>query len=231
MERFVKCLKEIKNRKVDFFLNTGDSIMAVDRENSTRQEVYDQWNAWDNCMKEIADYDMYSCVGNHDIWWAGEKSDEMHGVPYAAKRLKMPKRYYSAKKEKWHFIMLDGNNSGITLDPEQMNWLKQQLENIPQGEYALIMSHYPILTVTGSWEGGQHKDHNALKDLFYKHKDKVKGCLSGHQHLLDRAWYNDVYYFCNGAMSGFWWGGRRQAFRETFLLSGNTTGICYIKIL
>ena len=99
MERFVKCLKEVKTKKVDFFLNTGDSIMAVDRDNSTRQEVYDQWNAWDSCIKEIADYDMYSCVGNHDIWWAGGKSDEMYGVPYAAKRLKMPNRYYSAKKE------------------------------------------------------------------------------------------------------------------------------------
>lgn len=62
--------------------------MAVDRDNSTRQEVYDQWNAWDTCIKEIADYDMYSCVGNHDIWWAGGKSDEMYGVPYAAKGLK-----------------------------------------------------------------------------------------------------------------------------------------------
>ncbi|XJR87152.1 metallophosphoesterase family protein [Elizabethkingia anophelis] len=72
MERFVKCLKEVKTKKVDFFLNTGDSIMAVDRDNSTRQEVYDQWNAWDSCIKEIADYDMYSCVGNHDIWWPAE---------------------------------------------------------------------------------------------------------------------------------------------------------------
>lgn len=229
MERFVKCLKEVKTKKVDFFLNTGDSIMAVDRDNSTRQEVYDQWNAWDNCIKEIADYDMYSCVGNHDIWWAGGKSDEMYGVPYAAKRLKMPNRYYSTRKGKWHFIMLDGNNSGVTLDPEQMNWLKQELENIPQGEYALIMSHYPILTVTGTFEGGQHKDHVALKDLFYKHKDKVKGCLSGHQHLLDRAWYNDVYYFCNGAMSGFWWGEGDKRSAKPFYYQETPPGYAILK--
>ncbi len=67
------------------------------------------------------------------------------------------------------------------------------------------MSHFPILTVTNTWEGGQHKDHKELKQLFYQHKDKVRVCLSGHQHLLDRAWYNGVHYFCNGAMSGFWW--------------------------
>lgn len=67
------------------------------------------------------------------------------------------------------------------------------------------MSHYPILTVTSTWEGGQHKDHKELKQLFYQHKDKVRVCLSGHQHLLDRAWYDGVDYFCNGAMSGFWW--------------------------
>ncbi|WP_261512971.1 hypothetical protein [Chryseobacterium paludis] len=68
-----------------------------------------------------------------------------------------------------------------------MQQLHYIIYNIPQGEYVLIMSHYPILTVTGTWEGGQHKDHIVLKDLFYKHRDKVKGCLSGHQHLLDRA--------------------------------------------
>jgi Icc protein len=55
------------------------------------------------------------------------------------------------------------------------------------------------------WEGGQHKDHATLRKLFYKHKNKVRVCLSGHQHLLDRNVFNGVHYFCNGAMSGFWW--------------------------
>jgi 3',5'-cyclic-AMP phosphodiesterase len=205
-ERFIKCLEEIKKKKVDFFLNGGDSIHAADYKDITRERVLEQWKCWDDCMQTLRGYEVYSCVGNHDNWWEVSKDDKMYGPDYAAKRAGMPKRYYSFTKPNWHFIILDGNNEGISLDNEQMEWLKKELDVVPTGNHVLIMSHFPILTVTNTWEGGQHKDHKELKQLFYKHKNKVRVCLSGHQHLLDRAWYNDVHYFCNGAMSGFWWG-------------------------
>ncbi|MFT3948750.1 MAG: metallophosphoesterase [Agriterribacter sp.] len=132
--------------------------------------------------------EVYSCIGNHDPWWsAPSKEDEMYGIPYTVKRLGIPHNYYSFTKKNWHFIILDGNYKGITLGEAQTEWLKEALDKVPQGYFVLLMSHYPVLTVTGTWEGGQHKDHKALKQLFYRHKDKVKVCLSGHQHLLDRA--------------------------------------------
>lgn len=204
--RFIKCLDEIKTKKVDFFLNTGDSIHAADYKDITRERVLEQWATWDECIKHLSDYELHSCIGNHDPWWAApSKEDEMYGVKYAAKRVGMPHRYYSFVKKNWHFIVLDGNNAGISLDEAQMQWLRQQLQAVPTGHYVLLMSHYPILTVTSAWEGGQHKDHAILKKLFYEHKDKVRVCLSGHQHLLDSCTYNNVNYYCNGAMSGFWW--------------------------
>lgn len=206
-ERFKRCLEEIKARKVDFFLNGGDSIHAADYKEITREQVLEQWNTWDECMEVLKGYEIYSCIGNHDPWWAAPSADDnMYGIDYAVKRAGMPHRYYSFSKENWRFIVLDGNHEGITLDRPQMDWLKNELASMPAGTFALLMSHYPILTVTNTWEGGQHKDHQELKQLFFHHKDKVKVCLSGHQHLLDRAWYNGVNYFCNGAVSGFWWG-------------------------
>jgi hypothetical protein len=35
----------------------------------------------------------------------------------------------------------------------------------------------------------------------------VKLAISGHIHLLDEVVYNDVTYYCNGAVSGNWWKG------------------------
>lgn len=205
-ERFQKCLKEVMTHKVDFFLNSGDSIFAADYSDVTREKMLDQWSAWDESIKVIDKYELHSCVGNHDLWWhAPSKEDEMYGVNYAAKRLGMPHRYYSFSKKNWHFFILDGNNKGVSLDPEQMAWLEKGLEAVPTGHFALLMSHFPILSVTGSWEGGTHSDNVILRKLFYKHKEKVKVCLSGHQHLLDSNVFNGVQYFCNGAMSGFWW--------------------------
>ncbi|PYF74302.1 metallophosphoesterase family protein [Pedobacter nutrimenti] len=207
-ERFKKCLKEIVSiHKPDFFLNGGDTIHDASYDNVVREQVTEQWAVWDECTTMLSSYEVHSCIGNHDTWWAApSKEDQMYGKDYVVKRLKIPKRYYSFSKKGWHFIVLDGNNKNITLDPEQFKWLEKELEELPQNTPVLLMSHYPILTVTNTWEGGQHGDHKELKQLFYKHKDKVKVCLSGHQHLLDRAWYNGIEYYCNGAMSGFWWG-------------------------
>ncbi|MFC1222917.1 metallophosphoesterase family protein [Pedobacter sp. BG31] len=206
--RFKACLNQIISKhKVDFFLNGGDSINDASYDNVVRNQVTEQWDIWDECTKVIDKYKIYSCIGNHDIWWkAPATDDEMYGKNYVVKRLKIPNRYYSFSKKNWHFIILDGNNSKISLDDEQYNWLEQELENLPAGTPTLIMSHYPILGTTQVLVGGGHSDCKKLKNLFYKHRDKVKICLSGHNHLSDQTVYNGVQYCCNGAMSGFWWG-------------------------
>lgn len=206
--KFKKCLEEIRRRhKPDFFLNGGDSVMDVSYNNVKREQVYSLWKVWDECTSVIKDHEVFSCIGNHDSWWAApSKEDEMYGKAYAVKRLAIPDRYYSFSRKGWHFVILDGNNDNISLDQQQYDWLMSDLERLPAGTPTLLMSHYPILGVTPLWEGGGHADCKKLKSLFYKHKDKVKVCLSGHIHLQDRNWYNGVAYFCNGAVSGFWWG-------------------------
>lgn len=229
--RFVRCLNEVKKKKVDFFLNGGDSIHAADYKDITRDRVLEQWKVWDESMKVLKGFEVYSCVGNHDPWYAApSKDDEMYGVNYAAKRAGMPHRYFSFQKKNWHFIILDGNNEGVSLDKEQMEWLKNELDKVPKGHFVLLMSHFPILSVTTSWEGGQHKDFKELKKLFYQHKEKVKVCLSGHQHLLDRAWYNGVHYFCNGAMSGFWWEKGDEKSAQPYYYSETPPGYAILKL-
>lgn len=207
-ERFKKCLKQIiSTHKPDFFLNGGDSIFDASYDDVKREQVTQLWQIWDDCISLLSDYEIHSCIGNHDPWWkAPSKEDEMYGKDYVVKRLKMPHRYYHFAKQNWHFIILDGNNPNISLDEEQFQWLQEELGKIPENAPTLLMSHYPILGTTQLLVGGGHSDFKALKDLFYKHRDKVKICLSGHNHLSDHTEYDDVLYCCNGAMSGFWWG-------------------------
>jgi Icc protein len=54
-----------------------------------------------------------------------------------------------------------------------------------------------------------HIDARKIKQLFAKHPN-VKLCMSGHLHLVDRVDFGGVTYFCNGAVSGNWWKGKRQ---------------------
>lgn len=206
LERFTHCLEQVKKHDVDFFLNGGDSIYAADYDDIKRARVQEQWALWNKATKSIQSYEIYSCLGNHDMWWAApSKEDEMYGKDYVVEQLNIPARYYSFSKNGWHFIILDGNNENISLDDEQFQWLKNELEQLPANTPVLLMSHYPILGISPHWEGGMHSDYKELKDLFYQHKDKVRVCLSGHNHLLDSASYNGVDYFCNGAVCGFWW--------------------------
>ncbi len=204
--RFKECLRLVKKHKVDFILNGGDSIHAADYDDITRTRVNEQWDAWFECIKELKGYDMYSCIGNHDPWWAApEKTDPMYGKEYVVKQLKMPHRYYSFDRKGWHFIILDGNNPKVSLDDEQYQWLEKDLNALPKGTPTLLMSHFPVFGATPILVGGNHSDNKKLKDLFYRHCDKVRVFLSGHNHLFDKVLYNGVWYCCNGAMSGFWW--------------------------
>lgn len=206
-QRAIAWLEKVKSHQPDFFLNGGDTINDASYDGVSRERTLEQWEAWDEFRGQISDFEVYSCIGNHDSWWdVADKADEMYGKPYVVKRLEIPATYYSFDKGNWHFVIIDGNHEGISLGAEQMEWLKNDLEALAPNTPTLIMSHFPITSVTDALVGGQHKDHRELKALFYTHRDKVKVCLSGHQHMLDRAWYNGIHYFCNGSLSGFWWG-------------------------
>lgn len=201
--RFGKCLEEIKKHKIDFFLNGGDTIYAADYDNITRERVNEQWNIWQQLRNEFKEYEMHSCLGNHDMWWAApDKDDAMYGKNYVVKQLYISNRYYSFDKNGWHFIILDSNNKNAgSLDDEQRQWLENNLAKLSQNTPVLIMTHYPILGVSTIIDGGNHTDSKYITDLFYKHNDKKINCISGHIHLLDSAMYNSASYFCNG----FWW--------------------------
>ena len=150
----------------------------------------------------------------------------MYGKKYALEMMKLSSRYRSFNMNGWHFIILDSthvNDDGTwyvaKLDEEQMDWLQKDLSNVPPSTPILVVSHIPILagcvfydgenlkdknwTIPGSW---MHVDSVELVSLFNRHPN-VKACLSGHIHLLDRVEYNNVNYFCNGAVSGNWWDG------------------------
>ena len=208
----------IKKDKVDLILNGGDTIYAADYENITKDRVEQQWACWKESITVVKDIPMHHVLGNHDMWWQG-KGDELYGKPGVIKMLGIKNNYYSFDQNGWHFIMLDSNHptSPGMLDDEQWNWFVQDVQKNSQDTPTLIMSHYPLLSCTGITDskpeargpfkiGGSYNHLDIMKfiEVFNKNKN-IKICLSGHIHLLDKVWYNDVTYLCNGATSGFWW--------------------------
>lgn len=217
--RFKKCLEMIKSDGVDFILNGGDSIMAADYNDITKERVIKLWDSWHKSMELVKEIPLYSVLGNHDMWWMG-KDDELGGKQGALKMLGLKNNYYSFDQKGWHFIMLDSNHatSPGMLDDAQWNWFVDDVAKNAAGKPTLVMSHYPLLSCTGLVDnkddfmgpfkvsgGYNHLDLMKFIALFNKNKN-IKVCLSGHIHLLDKVVYNDVSYLCNGATSGYWWG-------------------------
>ena len=226
--RFAKCLHHLQAQspKVDLILNGGDIVFDMNKENI--DTINDQWKLVQETMKNECSIPVRYCLGNHDIWWNEDsKGDVFYGKKYAMDKLKLVKPYYSLVQNGWKIIVLDSTHLDIDntwyigkLGDEQLDWLKNELENTSKTMPVMVMSHIPILTallmiednIVNKWTmlgGDMHTDTAKIINLFYQHPN-VKLCLSGHLHMRDKVVYNNVTYLCNGAVSGAWWEGNRR---------------------
>jgi 3',5'-cyclic AMP phosphodiesterase CpdA len=220
------CIDHIQtlDDRPDMIFNGGDTINdALDRSEAS---VSEQWNIWNRVEQKIA-LPVVHCIGNHDVWGVSEaRDDARYAKAWAVKELNLENRYYDFEKAGWHFIVLDSTHlkddrSWYTarLDEEQFRWLAGKLETIPSNRPVFIFSHIPILCAAAFFDGDNessgnwqipgawvHIDARRIVELFYKYPN-VKLAISGHIHLLDEVIYNDVTYYCNGAVSGNWWKG------------------------
>ncbi|MCC6321879.1 MAG: metallophosphoesterase [Phycisphaerales bacterium] len=184
-------------------------------------------------------------LGNHDIWgWNKSKSKTTGDEPgwgkkYAMERLGLARPYHSLVMNGWRVIVLDSvavdprdpNGYIARLDDEQRAWLEAEL--IAAAEPVVVVSHVPILSMvalcyTGKanekelrWETGaglMHIDGMRLHKLFTEGagKGKVKLCLSGHIHKIDRVEMDGLTYICDGAVCGSWWNGKKNQCDEGY---------------
>lgn len=228
--RFRKCMAELRRHQPAFFLNGGDSVFAADQSKSSEQ-LLAQWTLWKSLESEFDGREVFSCLGNHDMWWDTNTSDPLYGKPFAVQQLKIPNRYYSFDRKGWHFVVLDSNNPPAgSLDAEQRSWLENDLKALTPGTPVLVLSHYPTLGVCTIIEGGNHTDAEYLNNLFVQHKDKKFHCLSGHIHQLDYGRYNHVHYYGNGAVSGHWWDAGNEASAAKYYVKQTPPGYAIVDL-
>jgi 3',5'-cyclic AMP phosphodiesterase CpdA len=224
--------------KVEFIINGGDSIMDALEVDKTKTKT--QWDLFHSILQKENSLPIYHTIGNHDIWgWFVKENkpdnDKLYGKQWVLDTLELKSRYYSFSKWKWHFIILDSvqlNPAGgyiAYLDPEQLNWLQEELKQVPSDKFICIVSHIPILSICAGLffnkteangdlkiqRNLMHTDFIALKKIFLNYPN-IKCCISGHIHLQDEVEYLGIKYYCNGAVSGNWWNGSFQEFTPAF---------------
>ncbi len=222
---------------IEFIINGGDSIM--DALNATKEKVQAQWDVWNKVLGEENRLPIYHCIGNHDAWgWQMKdeavRQDPLFNKAWVMQQHRMTSPYYSFEHANWKFIILDSaqeNNGGYIarIDEPQFAWLENELKTTPSEKHICIASHIPIVSFcsamfvdknqeNGDWRISRallHVDARRLVDLFKQYKN-IRCCLSGHIHLQDKVEYFGIDYYCNGAVSGNWWGGAFKGFAPAY---------------
>ncbi len=240
-EKFTKALQQIHtmDHKPNFIINGGDGIM--DAMKATKEKTAEQWQLWNKVIDSHVTLPLYNCIGNHDAWgWQMTepeiKTDSLYNKAWAVKEYKMPNRFYSFAQKNWKFIVLDSaheNNGGYIskIDDEQFAWLETELNTTDKILHICIVSHIPIVSFcaamfydenekNGDWKISRallHTDSRKITALFNKHAN-IRCCLSGHIHLQDQVVYKNISYYCNGAISGNWWGGAFKGFEPAYAI-------------
>ncbi|TWT32881.1 metallophosphoesterase family protein [Blastopirellula retiformator] len=198
----------------------GDCVMAVDG-GQADDNVTAQFQGWRESVMERLAVPSVTCIGNHDIRWADKSSDQPASYAEKGKAIAaydMPARYYSVDHGGWTFFSLDTyQRNGCEIDETQWDWFAAELKK--SDKPAVVLTHAPLFSVTHFFEpstdkglgkgyvvpAGWSPQHlTKVRQLFREHP-RVKLCLSGHMHTVDRVEVDNTTYICGGAVSGDWW--------------------------
>lgn len=204
-QRLTSFIQAANDANVDFIIELGDFC----RFDSVDQVFHNIWNSFPR--------DKYHVIGNHDM-------DAYTPDEYVA-GMKMPGRYYSFDKGDFHFIVLDGNNlydgenfthyahanfyvdykKRAYLDPEQMQWLKADLQST--NKKCVLFSHQSIDTFMNN---GREVHELLVAENKRAGFKKVVLAFSGHNHSNYTKRIDDITYMQINSASYVWIGSPTQ---------------------
>lgn len=226
---FNMVIDTINSMEPDLVLVGGDIIYDVMRQ--TAQEAEELSKSF---LKEIERLEapIYYAIGNHEHFALYNRSvDEEH--PLFGKRYYeeyFGERYYSFEHKGWHFITLDNMEVNDRkyigkVDSIQMQWLKNDIQCVPDSAPIVLMAHVPLITTLSQYYGGGTKANtNRLatenaNDVLKLFKNKnLKLVLQGHVHYFEALnVLNKTMFISAPSVSGKWWLGKQHDIEEGFI--------------
>ncbi len=186
----------INTMNPDLVLIGGDIIYDAMRQTSEEAEELST-----SFLKSIARLKapIYYAIGNHEHFGLYNKDIEEDHPLFSKKFYEkyFGDTYYSFNHKGWHFITLDNmeiNDRAYIgkVDSMQMEWLKNDVENLSDSTPIVIMAHVPLITTLSQYYGGgvrantnklaTENTHDVLK--LFKNKN-LKLVLQGHVHYFE----------------------------------------------
>lgn len=192
-EYMYKLVSILDTVKPDFIVCNGDmgaSIKDIDDETATR---------WATKVKDyltVGDVPVYYSVGNHET---NKKKED----PYDIFHNVYGPEYYSFNSFGTHCIVLNTHNivEGkfvYEVDSAQLEWLKKDIELVPNNTRIVIFSHEPVFSLAKT------DNYYELMQIF---ADECSYHITGHKHTMIEYFDAPFVELTCGAISGAWWEG------------------------
>jgi 3',5'-cyclic AMP phosphodiesterase CpdA len=220
----------INMQRADLIINGGDLIHGGF--DLSKQAADARWDAY-LAMHDAIEGEIFSTLGNHDLV-AVNPSDG--SAPSAdprdsfRKRLGLVRTYYSFDALGYHFVVLDSVKTNIrqnhyagAIEPEQIEWLREDLSKIPTGRPIVAVTHIPLLTslhaaTRGATEAAPEYmvvvNNVEVMETFATHNLIL--VLQGHLHVNELIRWRNTTFITGGAICGAWWRGPRLGTEEGF---------------
>ena len=231
------------NKEISYVRQTVGNLLT-NRDNSVTQCLLfegdvmgDDLSLYPRFKKIIAagGVPQYYVAGNHDLDFDAKTDADS----FDTFRREFGPEYYSFDMGQVHFIVLDDvrypcngvdahafcdlaakpSYNGV-ISERQLDWLKNDLANVPENKLIVINAHIPFVTYTDA-EAQKHQVDN-LDKLYELIGDRPALGLSGHTHTTEqilpgeyfKGWEDATntgpakfHQIVTGAVSGSWWAG------------------------
>ncbi len=240
-----KAVDSINEQGADLIINGGDLIHLGFRLSEPAAEK--RWDIYMGLHEAIRG-EIFSTLGNHDLVAVSPKDGSPPSKDPRAMfrtRLGLERCYYSFDTLGYHFVVLDSTlikaqeaSYGGWIDPEQLEWLKEDLSKLPPSTPTVAVTHYPLLTnfyaaTVGATQATPEKfvisNNVEVLKCFAGHKLIL--VLQGHIHVDELIRWRGITFITGGAICGAWWRGPRLGTKEGYgmvTLDGDQGSFRYI---
>jgi 3',5'-cyclic AMP phosphodiesterase CpdA len=221
---FRQALAKVKEEtEAEFILLGGDLVDISGMGYAiTKEQADSMYAAFKQTMDETG-LPYYPAIGNHDRYFDKEAGyvagDEIFKAHFG-------NSYYTFEQKGVRFFVLNSvqptEENSLTVGKEELEWIKQELENIPQTTPLVAVTHVPVYSIYYPVVEGIF----VSRDVIYNYKEllaafgrhNLKLVLQGHQHLYEEIFSQNVQYITGGSVCANWWNGAFHGTEESFLL-------------
>ncbi len=171
-----------------FVLSVGDSIQGL---NDATAEI--EWSQFEQIVAPYRRFPLYLAPGNHDIWSLRSAMlfQRFAGHPGQPARL----AHYSFDYVQAHFTILDNSRSD-SLSPEELQFLRADLESHRDQPVKFIVSHRPSWLIDAMFQNPNARLHQLAKEY------GVQYVIAGHLHQMLEVEQEGVTYLSMASAGG-----------------------------